>query len=149
MLYITVGDFTSDCIVAVDKTFNFYKKKEWFEDEIVRRSILEIDKSKVIGGEYIESPVWGGMSPERLSTGCKAVILMQMMENPYIYGTRCGDNCVPLILDIAEIKDVTLLLHHCMHFPEAGFQLIMKDSGKKITTQREFVDEYYRLRNQK
>lgn len=57
MLYITVGEITKDCIVAVDRTFDFYKRKEWFEDEIVRKCIKEIDKSEVIGGEYIESPI--------------------------------------------------------------------------------------------
>lgn len=147
MLYITTGEFTKECIVAVDRAFDFYKRKEWFDDEIVQECIRTIDNSEVIAGEYIESPVWGGMSPDKLSTGCKATILMQVLEEPYLYGTRCGDNCVPLILKIAEKKDVTLLLHHCMHFPDSGFELIMKESGKLIRTQEEFVYEYYRLRN--
>lgn len=97
MLYITTGEFTKECIVAVDRAFDFYKRKEWFDDEIVRKCIRTIDNSEVIAGEYIESPVGGGMSPDKLSTGCKATILMQVLEEPYLYGTRCGDNCVPLI----------------------------------------------------
>ncbi len=91
--------------------------------------------------------MFGGMSPTKLSTGCKAVILMAVLEKPYIYATKCGDNCVPDILEIARNKDVHITLHHIMQFPKSGFEAVIAESGKKICTFGGFVDEYYRIRD--
>ena len=86
------------------------------------------------------------MSPERLSTGCKAVILMEVLEEPNIYATRCGDNCVEDILEIASRKDVIVTLHHYMKFPSEGFEALILNSGKVIHSMEEFVYEYYKCK---
>ena len=142
MLYIHLGEFKNEYIIDVDLQFNIFKEISWFEDNFVKNVIREIDKSEVVKGEYIESPVWGGMSPEKLSSGCKAVILMKFYPQRVIYATRCGDNCVRSILSLAQQQDVHILLHHCMKFPDS-FQAIMYDSGKEVTSDAEFVREYY------
>lgn len=146
MLYIKVGDFTKDVIVNVNAYFNLMKKKEWFEDQFVRKVIKEIDKSEVISGEYIESPVFGGMSPERLSSGTKALILMRCDPQYTVYATRCGDNCFPFIKELAEIQDVNIMLHHCPTVPE-DFTATFVESGVKTKCRKEFVDEYYKIRH--
>lgn len=112
----------------------------------MKQIIKEIDKTDAIKDEYLESPVLGAISPDRLSTGCKAVILMDVLEKPYIFGTKCGDNCVNSILRIAKNKDVTLKLNHCMRFPESGFQAKFLDSGKIVTTNHDFAWEFYRIK---
>ncbi|WP_405755292.1 DUF4869 domain-containing protein [Anaerovibrio slackiae] len=38
--------------------------------------IFDVDKSKVIGANLIESPVLGPIPPERLSGGVKTLLLM-------------------------------------------------------------------------
>lgn len=145
MLYIRVDDFCENDIVNVSDTFDFVKKKEWFEDEFVRKVIREIDKSEVVSGEYIESPVFGGMPPSYLSSGAKALILMKMVPQYTVYATRCGDNCVPLMLELAEDTDVNILLHHCMKFPDE-FIATMQD-GTVVHSDKEFVEVYYDLRS--
>ena len=130
----------------VDSHFNLFKEKSWFEDDFVRKVIREIDKSEVISGEYIESPVFGGIPPAMLSGSAKALILMRMSPEFKVYATRCGDSCVPLILELAESQDVNIVLHHCMRFPN-GLRAIMMESGKEVHTDREFVQEYYRIRD--
>jgi len=82
-----------------------------------------------------------------LSTGCKAVILMESLDNVNIYATKCGDNCVPDILEIASRKDVIITLHHPMKFPKDGFVAKMIETGNIIHTQKEFVHEYYKISN--
>lgn len=147
MLYIHVGQVERECIRTIDPYFNRNKSKDWFNSDDVKKIIKNIDLSIAVKDEYIESPVFGGMSPTKLSTGCKAVILMAVLEKPYIYATKCGDNCVPDILEISRNKDVHITLHHIMQFPESGFEAVIAESGKKVCTFGGFVDEYYRIRD--
>jgi Uri superfamily endonuclease len=78
MLYVYVDSVPKDCIVRVTPYFNLHKEKEWFSDPFVRKVIQEIDRCEVVKDEYIESPIWGGVSPERLSGGCKALIVRRV-----------------------------------------------------------------------
>ena len=141
-IYVT-SDFPERTIINVNGYFNLNKEKDWFNNPIVKRIIKDIDNTDAIKDEYLESPVLGAISPDRLSGGCKAVILMQVLDNAIIYGTKCGDNCVQAILDVAKNKDVEMLLHHCMKFPKSGFEAMIMESGKIVHTRKEFVDEYY------
>lgn len=144
MLYIYVTGDPEGCIFNVESYFRLKKKKDWFNREDVKKVIYDIDSTIAVKDEYLESPVFGGMAPERLSTGCKAVILM-LVTDEMIYATKCGDNCIPSILEIAETKDIRICLHHCMPFP-LEFHAIMADSGKEVHVWEEFVDEYYKAR---
>lgn len=146
MLKINVLDFKENCIRNVTGFFSIYKKKEWFNDKNVKQIIKDIDDTIAVKDEYLESPVFGGMSPDRLSCGCKAVILMQVLDHSNVYATKCGDNCVEHILRIAKQKDLEITLHHVMKFPEK-FEAYMIDSDKYVHSMEEFVDEYYRIRN--
>lgn len=147
MLYIHVdNDKTKNVIRSVDYYFNSHKKKEWFNDPFVKRIIKEIDNTIAVKDEYMESPVFGGMSPDRLSTGCKALILMYLTDE-IVFATRCGDNCAPYILEIAKKKDLHIMLNHCMRFPrEIPFDAIFVDSNVKTTNGLEYFKEYYRVR---
>jgi hypothetical protein len=122
------------------------KKKDWFNRESVKKIIKDIDKSDVIKDECIESPVLGCISPQALSEGCKAVILLEILDSPHIYGTRCGDNCVLDILDIASRKDITLTLtlHYEMGFPDK-FEAYLVESDKYIHSWKDYIYEYYKF----
>ena len=145
MLYINVGEIPKDCIVNVNSYFNRKKKRDWFNRHDVKDIILGIDNSVAVKDEYIESPVFGGMSPDRLSGGCKAVILMAVTDLP-IYATKCGDNCIPYIVRLSEVKDIHITLHHCMRFPRE-FNAIMEQTGERISNWEEWVNAYYRSRH--
>lgn len=147
MLYVRLGDFTEDCITNVKKFFDFYKQKDWFANPFVREVIRGVDKSEIIEGEYIESPVFGGMSPDRLSSGAKALSLMKMCPEYVIYATRCGDNCIPYLIELAMDRDVTVLLHHCPAFPKEfpeGFSVSFVESGVTVTNGEDFTEEFFR-----
>lgn len=112
---------------------------------VVQRIIKNIDKTEVVQGEVLKSPVFGIKAPDRLSTGCKATILLETMPGINVYATRCGDNCVPDILEIASRKDITITLHHCMRFPEdQDINAYIFETGNTVHTFDEFVNEYYR-----
>lgn len=146
MLYIHLGEFDDSYIVDINAYFNMFKEVKWFEDPFVRDVIQCIDKSEVIKGEYIESPIWGGMAPEKLSSGCKALILMRFFPERVIYATRCGDNCVSSILKLADQQDIHILLHHCMKFPDK-FKAFIVNTEKEVESDAEFVEEYYRFKD--
>ena len=146
MLRIHIKGFEEDCIRNVTGYFNFNKKKEWFNQPKVKEIIKNIDDTVAVKDEYLESPIFGGISPERLSCGCKAVILMEVLEGVNVYATKCGDNCVPDIIEIASRKDLTITLHHPMRFPD-DFNAYIIDTSKYVHSRKEFIDEYYRIKN--
>lgn len=90
---------------------------EWLEDQFVVDMIRDVDKSEVISPYCIKSPVFGQISPDYLSGGVKALILMCYTDFP-INASKCGDNCCKWILKIAEKKDLTIHLEHLMKFRE-------------------------------
>ena len=145
MLFISL-ESDDNTIISIDATFNFRKKQDWFKRDDVRRVIKNIDLTDVIDGECLRSPVLGVISPERLSTGCKAVILMIMYPQYKIYATKCGDNCSDDILKISSHEDRTIVLRHIMEFKEPFIATIV-ESGKVVHNMKEFIDEFYKYRN--
>lgn len=149
MLYITIRDWDEppkDLIHNVSGYFKRLKKKDWFNNDFVKRVIREIDKSEHIKDELIESPVFGGMAPERLSNGAKCLIMLYNMPDINIYGSRMGDNCVPLLLELGEMKDINITLGHIMQLPEEGFTATITNDGRVIHTRRQLIYEFYECR---
>ena len=119
MLNIYFGEssiFMDNKVSHVSEYFDAVYEQEWLDCEWSRRVIREIDKSTYVCGEYIESPVLGGISPRDLSSGCKALILANFMPELLISGDRMGDNCYPLLLELAEEKDLYITLCHLIDF---------------------------------
>jgi hypothetical protein len=81
MLKIRFGELDESVIYNVTGFFDARKKPQWFDRPMVRKVIKGIDNSDVIEGEMIKSPVLGAIPPQLLSEGCKAVILMDVLEN--------------------------------------------------------------------
>lgn len=145
MLRIWVKGFREDCIKNPNGYFDLYKKKEWFNNEYAKRYIKAIDDSIHVKDEYIESPVYGGISPRDLSSGCKCLIMLAVLDDCNVYASRMGDNCAKFIVELAEKKDITITLHHAMNFPDK-MHAIMMDTGVIVNSRREFVREYARIK---
>lgn len=141
MLYVTAKE-PEGLIKDVSSYFNAHKKREWFDDDLVKKIIKDINKVTVIDGEHMESPIFGAISPDKLSGGCKAVILMYVQDRP-VYGTKCGDNCSKSILEVAKVKDVTIYLKHCPMEWGTDFDITFLDTGRVVHCEKDFVYEYY------
>lgn len=137
MLYITFKK-TKDVLIYVDNYFNMNYEDEWFEDELVKQIIQDVDKSTVITNGIIDSPVLGKIPPTNISGGAKALILM-LKDNRTVWATACGDNCSKWIVEISKLRDITICLSHIMEF-ESDFEAICLDNEKKIST----IDDYRR-----
>lgn len=74
----------------------------------VCKKIVEfIDRSEVLYPGVIKSPVLGYIPPEKLSGGCKHVLLA--WQGNYLHqSARMGENCVEPLLWVAKDKDIYL-----------------------------------------
>ncbi len=135
--------FMEGKISYVTDYFDAVYGPEWFDSDWVKRIVREIDKSEYIDGEYIQSPVLGGISPRDLSSGCKALLILLNEPDKIVSGDRMGDNCYPLLFEMGKEMDLTIALSH---WPELGniepFDIINARTGKHMHTELEFMDEY-------
>lgn len=141
MIYITTTE-SDNLIKEVNGYFNSHKKRDWFNSELVKKIIKDIDNTVAVKDEYMESSTFGGMSPDRLSGGCKVVILMYIQDRP-VYATKCGDNCSKSILEVAKVKDITIYLKHCLLGWGDNCDITFLESGKVVHNDSEFTVEYY------
>lgn len=139
MLYVYLGTH-SDSVHYVSDYFNAVYEPEWLNSDFAKRAIKQIDKSEHIDGDYIKDYQGIGMSARGLSTGCKALILLYNESDLEICGERLGDNCFPLLFELASKKDIHITLSHLPILQEP-FEFIVTNSNKKVSTMREFAKE--------
>ena len=105
MLNIYYGDM-EDAIYDPTTFFKNTVQDEWITDSLSVEMILDVDKSKVVGPHVIDSPVLGGIPPERLSGGVQTLILINNVPDKVFNASGCGDNCAKWLLKIALNKNV-------------------------------------------
>lgn len=111
---------------AIFNTSVFFKnsyEEDWLTEEQTRQMIFDIDKSKVLSGGAIESPVLGVIPPTGLSGGVKTLVLISHRTDKIFNASNCGNNCAKWLLRLGEEKDVTINLRHLMDFGEGEFEI--------------------------
>ena len=105
-----------DTLITASEYFDYNFEEEWFDDPMVRQIVQDIDKSTVIMGCVIRSPVLGIMPPQWLSNGAKTLILM--LKEPWheFNATAIGDNCASWIIKIGHLHDITIVCTRIFHF---------------------------------
>lgn len=148
MLYITLAepkDIKEPLITISKLAFKATFKPEWLENELAKEIISDVDKSNVLGPYCIQSPVLGQIPPEKLSGGVKMMLMMMNLDEKTLYcGEMFGDNCVKWLVRIAKERDIRITLCTIKNFKDLdGFEAIVTNSGKHITSHAEFREEYY------
>lgn len=140
MLNIYLGDMEKAIYhppVYFDNTY----EDEWITNELSVKMIKDIDKSEVVGPHLIQSPVLGPISTKELSGGVKTLILMAFDETGNVFNaSACGDNCAKWILEIAQLKDLTINLYHIMDFGNEKFEAKILNTGNVIHDMKEFIE---------
>lgn len=152
MLYIYVEKPTyegyeyvqANYVTRVSPYFDNVYEDEWFSDDFTKETVKEIDKSDVIDSRSVYNEYGGSLPVTDLSTGVKSLMLLKFTDKK-ICGDRLGDNCVSRLLEIANNKDIHISLDHIMPFPDY-FEAIIENTGVRISTFQEFIDEYLRSR---
>lgn len=130
-------------ISYVSEYFDGMYEQSWLSSNWGRQIIKEIDNSDYIDGEYIKSPVLGGISPRDLSSGCKALLILLNEDDVIVSGDRMGDNCFPLLLELAKERDLIITLAHWVTMKDfEPFEILDMRTDKILRTALEFADAY-------
>lgn len=127
--------FDEECIRDIDLFFSNVYEEEWFEDDLVKQMVLDVDHSEVLSSRCIQSKVLGQIPPDSLSGGVKTLICMYELDDFYVDLITCGPNCQKWIARIASVKDVTVGM--------SGFDLSFEDcsiNGICLNDQTAFSD---------
>lgn len=140
MLNIYFGEM-SEAIYNTNVYFNNTYKDSWITDQMAKDVIKAVDDSDVIDEKTILSPIFGNMSPKKLSGGVKTVLLIAFDKKKIFNASTCGDNCAEWILKIAEERKVVINLHHLMDFGKEPFKIRVLNTNKIVKNMTELVYE--------
>lgn len=138
MLNIFYGDMPE----AIYNTAVYFKnvyEDDWITAPLAKEMILDIDKSMVLDGAVIDSPVMGKIAPTSLSGGVKTLILMENEPEKVFNASTCGDNCAKWILKIAENRDITINLRHLMDFGDGTFDIRIMNTNQIVHSMTELI----------
>ena len=139
MLTIIYGD-EPQSIYNTNVYFKNTYDPEWFETELARKMVEDIDHSNILSSECNSSPVLGQIPPERLSGGVKTLLLILNEPDKIFNASACGDNCAKWLLEIGKIKDITINLRHMMDFGKnTAFEIKVKNGGELVHSMRELL----------
>ena len=139
MLSIYFGE--KDYVMHGPSWFKFNYNPEWFKDELVQQMIEDIDKSKVVSDQLIQSEVLGPIPPERLSGGVQTLISAYGRPDLVFNATSCGENCAKWLLKIGEVKDITVNLRYFMPFNDMEpFKIKILNNDVIVTNMDEYTD---------
>ena len=138
MLSIFYGDMPEAIYNPVVYFKNTYTD-EWITDELSKKMIKDVDRSKVIGPRIIDSPVLGGITPRELSGGVKTLIAIYKVPGKIFNASACGDNCAKWILKIGEMQDITINLRHLMEFGDEAFEVKILNTGQIVHNMDELL----------
>lgn len=116
-------------------------RKLSFPNPLTKDIIKAVDNSEVIDDKTIMSPIFGNMSPKKLSGGVRTLLLIAFDKKKVFNASTCGDNCAEWILKIAEDRKVVINLHHLL--------IVFIDEGAEYIRTPEFAkavknsDNYY------
>ena len=136
--------FFSDIENVIFNTSVFFDntyQDSWFQDDFTKRVIKDIDKGEILGPNCVITKILGPIPPTKIAGGTKTILLMKFDNNHIFNASTCGDNCAKWILKIAKDKDLTINLRHIMNFGKKDFTAKILNSGKIITTQKEYVEQ--------
>ncbi|MBS6194509.1 MAG: DUF4869 domain-containing protein [Clostridiales bacterium] len=138
MLNIFYGDMQE----AIYNTAVYFKnvyEDEWITSPLAKEMIFDVDKSTVLDGAVIDSPIMGKIAPTSLSGGVKTLILMENEPEKIFNASTCGDNCAKWILKIAQNKDITINLRHLMDFGEESFDIRIMNTDQIVHNMEELI----------
>lgn len=138
MLNIFYGDMPQ----AIYNTAVYFKnvyEEEWITQPLVKEMILDVDKSVVLDGGVIDSPVMGKIPSVSLSGGVKTLILIANEPDKVFNASTCGDNCAKWLLKMGNDRDITINLRHIMDFGDGEFCIKILNSGQIVHNMKELV----------
>lgn len=140
MLSIYFGDMP-EAIYNTSVYFQNQYADSWITSDLSKQMIQDVDHSKVISAQLIESPVLGAIPPTQLSGGVKTLILMAYDKKHIFNASTCGDNCAKWILAMGQDKKLVINLRHLMDFGKEPFKIKVLNTNRIVRNMSELVAE--------
>ena len=140
MLNVYFGDMP-EAIYNTNVYFNNTYKDSWITKPLSKEIIQAVDQSEVIDEKTIFSPVFGNMSPKKLSGGVKTLLLIAYDHSKIFNASTCGDTCSRWLLKIASDKKVVINLRHLMDFGKDEFKIKVMNTGVIVKNMGDLVEE--------
>ena len=138
MLNIFYGNM-SEAIFNTSVYFKNVYEDDWITDPEAKEMILDVDKSTVLDGGVIDSPIMGKIVPTSLSGGVKTLILIKNEPDKIFNASTCGDNCAKWILKLPKEQDITINLRHLMDFGQEPFTVHILNTDQIVHSMKELV----------
>lgn len=137
---LNFGDMP-EAIYNTNIYFNNTYKDNWITKQLSIEMIKAVDHSDVIDEKTIYIPIFGNMSPKKLSGGVKTLMLIAYDRTKVFNASTCGDNCAEWILKIAEKRKIVINLRHLMDFGTGEFKIKVLNTGKIVKNMGDLVLE--------
>lgn len=118
----------------IDSEFEELIEIEWLNDPFNQRVLRDIDGCFYNGVAMQDIKLGYSFPVFDISTGAKALMIVNALPEIEIWGTIFGDNCTDLLLELAEHKDVTIYLQHFLKFTPEKFRAF------SLVQTRQYVD---------
>lgn len=150
MLKVLFGKELDGVITSPSVYFDNMYEMDWFNDEIVKQMVRDIDKSE-LNGVAVLSPVLGSISVESLSGGVKGLILMYKLDDYVSDLISYGSNCEDWILRLSKEKDILVCMTgYDMSFKGKDIKALCLNDGTMIEDWQqwcakmiEYGEDYY------
>lgn len=135
----------------LDTCIQYNIKPEWFNDDLIREAMRDIEHVYKIEGLAFYSSDFGVKSPQSLSNGMKALLLMKYLpidhafyqHGFYVSNASIGDNVVPFLQRLSVQQDFPIANDIFLPF---SFDMPLKakdmETGKILNNTAEFVEFY-------
>lgn len=149
MLNVLIND-KSESVLAMLPQYESYVsdyfddeyEDEWFTDPYVVKLLKNIDNTEVREDGTLYNEVLGGIVKSQLSTGVKGLILLYKTDCK-VNGDRLGDNCWKYVLEIAQSKDIYIVLRHMPELPSDFSARLLNDN--RMIDRSEYIFTFARL----
>lgn len=111
--------------------FDYELDPEFLSSDFTKKVIQTIDNSEWISENMVKSPILGNIRIEDISGGAKTLIVLNHVDNIIVSTTRLGRNCIPLLEDIANRKDIVMTSEYPLMFSD-NFTFTVGESGEII-----------------
>ncbi len=128
MLYITTKENKMD-IADVEAFFSALPNKaDSFGDEKYRDAMNRIDHAEYLNDGVIRTQM-GVTSVEHLSSGCKAILLILMLngEDKTISIAECGNNAIDYIYELSKDIDIKVYINRGFAIRQQNCECVIND----------------------
>lgn len=143
MLKIGYGH-PDDIYFFIDSEFEELFEMEWLNDPFNQRVLHDVDGCFYNGIAMQDIKLGYSFSVFDISTGAKALMIVNALPEIEIWGTIFGDNCTDLLLELAEHKDITIYLQHFLKFTPEKFKAFSLVQARRYTDYDDYAKELAR-----